>query len=296
MKIGTTYAHPHIDYLGLDQEHSLHEMLDFGFDIVRLGCYWNECEPVEGTFNFSRMKNILDHCEERHLEVVMCVGMKAPRHPEYYIPDWLGKRSPERIETEVLRFVKVCVEELRSYSCITHWHVENEPLDPSGPNGWAIPEALLRKEVELVRVLDIRPIVVNFWGNELSKRGLLPLVKDYADIVGLDIYYKVPLDRIGYWHPNDSDRKLKKIIQNFPKPVWITELQAEPWEAGVNVSDHDNPGSMNPDLLRENFVRVKQFDCEVILLWGFEYWLWRKSMGDTRMWDAAKELVLREKR
>lgn len=297
MKLGTSFSQRHLDYIGLDFDQALLELTQFGFDIVRLGCYWDDIEPKQDTFDFSLTKKMLDACEQAGLDVVLTIGMKAPRWPEYFVPSWLKARTPAELETSVLHFIERCIEEFKQYTCIKYWQVENEPLDPSGPHEWAISRELLAKEVALVKKLDEREIIVTFWGNELSKRNLYTQVTDFADFIGIDMYYKVPLGNTGaYWKPNDSDRKLQKIIAEYPRPVWIAELQAEPWEPYEVYTEDANPKSINHELLLKNYQRACTLGADTILFWGFEYWLWKREHGDSRMWDTAKDLVRNNKK
>lgn len=290
MIIGTTFSHRHLRHLRLDIDESLINLLSLKFDLVRLGIYWDESEPDPGKFDFSHIKKLLDFCEENNQDVILTVGMKAPRWPEFYLPNWLRHKKPNEIEPEVLKFMETSIKELGSYKCIKYWQVENEPLDPSGPEKLTVLYDLLKKEVELVRSLDRRQITVNLWGNELTKRNLYKEILEITDNVGIDIYYKTP-SIIGYAGPKDSDEKIRNIFESFETSLWITELQAEPWERGELVAFSNNPPSMNVQLLSNNFARAKKMNPETILLWGFEYWLYRKFKNDARLWETVKTLV-----
>ena len=293
MQIGTTFGHREIQHLGLHQDRSLEQLLDFGFDLVRLGVYWKEVQPNPNSFDLSSIVQILDVCEERGQQVILTVGMKAPRWPEFHHPGWLQIAEPSQAASEVLRFLERSVLALQHYSCIVSWQVENEPLDPSGPHGWVVPEYLLEQEVDLVKRLDKRPIHLNAWGNELSRRGAWPILQRLGDSVGIDLYYKVPFTRWWYVGPRDSDKKLAGMIEQCDKPVWITELQAEAWEQRDSFKWQVSPGSINPQLLAKNFERAVALQPEVILLWGFEYWLWQKQQGRPELWRVVEKLVRR---
>jgi hypothetical protein len=86
-------------------------------------------------------------------------------------------------------------------------------------------------------------------------------------------------------------KKLKEIVEeikNSGKSFWITELQAEPWEPNDLVYKGDSPPSFMPEQFEKNLKWGKSFNPSIILLWGFEYWYWRKSIGDLRYWNEAK--------
>src|SRR5690606_1853571 len=226
MLLGTTYSHREINYLKLDQNQSFLELLDLKFDVIRLCAYWSEIEKVNGAYNFQILTNMLDTCEQRQQKVLLVVGMKSPRWPEYFIPGWIQAASVEQARSHASMFIQQAVQHLQKYSCIVAWQVENEPLDPSGPQKWNIPLSILEEEVALVKQLDPdRPVHLTAWGNELTRRQTFAQITEIADSIGLDLYYKVPQTRWMYSGPKDSDKTLKLMIQNANKPVWITELQ-----------------------------------------------------------------------
>lgn len=295
MIFGTTYSHRHSQYLRLNPQVTFAELLDFHFTVIRLACYWDEIETSEGRYDFSAIRGLLDECEKVGQRVLLTVGMKAPRWPEYYFPHWLPDKTPEGAENFVYSFIEQTITTLKEYSCITHWQVENEPLDQSGPKQFMIPISILQREVRIVKTKDKRPILINVWGNELGKRNLLPKVASLSDIIGLDLYYKVPLFARIYRGPHDSDKKLTGLTKTVGKPVWVTELQAEPWEHNTVVARTDKTPSMNERLLKKNYERAKELQPEGIFFWGFEYWLMRKNMGDASLWTAAREIMKSEK-
>src|SRR5690606_31190151 len=59
-----------------------------GFTHVRISVEWAEVEPSEGVYDFSALDAMLAEAERRDIGVMVTVGMKAQRHPEYYIPTW----------------------------------------------------------------------------------------------------------------------------------------------------------------------------------------------------------------
>lgn len=197
-----------LKYLDLDIEKGLEELFSLRMDIVRLGLYWNEIEKSKRKFDFNKISQILEMFETTNREVVLTVGMKAPRWPEFYLPTWLKDKKPEDIKDETLNFVENCVKRLKGYSCIKYWQIENEPLDPSGPKKLIVPYEILKEEVDLVRSLDKRRILINLWGNEFTKRNFYPVIADLANIIGIDItgYIENPKEIIAY------GKKLKKLL------------------------------------------------------------------------------------
>lgn len=289
MILGTTFSHRHLKYLRLDLDESLNDLLSLNLDLIRLGVYWDDVETEASKYNFTEIKKLLNFFTKNNQNVLLTVGMKAPRWPEFYIPKWIKNKNPKHLESQVLKLIEASVAELKGYECIKYWQIENEPLDPSGSSRQTVPYDTLKREKELLRGLDERPVVINLWGNQLSKRKVYLEVKEIADIIGIDLYYKTPWIR-GYRGPRDTDEKIKRILGGLDKPFWITELQAEPWERNESAARLDNPPSLIPKLLRDNFNRAKKINPSAIFLWGSEYWMYKKKNGDLRLWDTAKEI------
>jgi hypothetical protein len=273
--------------LELDHKESFKKLLDCRFDIIRLCVYWDEVQSGRNTLDLSLIKQELDACEGAGQEVVVAIGMKAPRWPEYYIPDWAGK-TPMDAEKFILPFVERTIKELQQHQCIRYWQIENEPLDPSGPDNYTIGHEILKREVDTVKKLDTRLCLVTLWGNELKSRGFMSMIDNMADIVGVDLYYKCP-KKDGYSSPED----IAADLRHLGKPLWITELQAEPWENDEAVKMSLQTPSITAELLQENYEKVLEFQPEAVLFWGFEYWLWREKMGDDSLWNKVREILQR---
>lgn len=291
--LSITFSPRQLKYLWLDVDDALQTALGFGFAHLRIGTYWSEVETVSGQYDFSKLQELLETCEKVQQSVVLTVSVKAPRWPEFYWPDSISKHGFKNQETQrkILNFVQHTVSELSKFSCITHWQIENEPFDPSGPENAVIPRDFLQKEVELVQRLDQRPIVLTLWGNTLSSRKNLPQLEQLSDIIGIDLYYRQFMTQIlgksFYSGPQDSDQKIRQIIAQSPKPIWITELQAEPWEKDQAGYFGKNPGSMSPEILQKNLERAVKLGVAEIFLWGFEYWVYRKMKGENRYFTLS---------
>lgn len=285
--IGWTYSHRQAEWLGISAETGLQDILEWQPTCVRLGVYWDESEPSPQHYDFSKIIELLEICEKKHQPVLLSVGMKAPRWPEFYFPQHIVP-NPQNPQTQsaLLEFLEKTLDTLQKYTCITHWQIENEPLDPSGPNDQVIPFAFLQTECELIRQKDSRPLVVNLWGNDVAARGHWPRAATLADIVGLDLYYKQHLTSLLgkniYSGPRISHARLQKKIATSEKPVWITELQAEPWEKDEATYRSSAPTSMNLTLLKKNITTGLTLGAEMILLWGAEYWLWKQKNNDVK--------------
>lgn len=316
MKLGTTLSHRHLDMLSISDEEAFSEIKNSGIKYLRLGCYWDEIEKEKNNFDFSRIKKLLDFCEEEKIQVLLTVGCKAPRLPEFYFPFWL--KNPFNFEKNkflLFNFVKKSIEELKIYKCIFSWQIENEPLDKFFMT--VVPDNIVFEEIRICRELDKRPIHINFWGNDLIERGVYPKTLDKADSIGVDFYFYIR----GMWKDDKvlEQEKLKKIfgeLQKTKKEIWITELQAEPWAFHpfeftfvkfyekflrknpklflytTNIVDtKKNSKSIDLNKLKEIYAEVTNAGFQNIFFWGFEYWLWRKKkFGDESFLEFFKSI------
>ncbi|MEK7169179.1 MAG: beta-galactosidase [Patescibacteria group bacterium] len=306
MEIGVTFSHKHIKDLGLDLQKSLQGLKSLKIKWVRLCCYWDEIEAVEGTFNYSTINTIVNFCELNKISIILSIGMKSPRYPEYYIPNWLNNRiklkrnslitvKDDYLLNKTKYFIKKTIIKFKKYKSIKIWQVENEPLDPSGENWFSIDKDFLKEEISLIKGLDpTREIMVNLWGNLLSARKNYKQAIKLADIVGIDLYLRCPVVFLKFFFkfmgPLDNDLKLNFIlnkIRKSGKKVFIAELQMEPWEPNEIITQKNNPRSFLPKHFVENIKYAKSLNPEITFLWGYEYWLWRKARGDKRYWDEA---------
>ncbi len=271
MNIGTTFSHRHAHFIGLDVISAYKELLTYKFDVIRLCTYWDE--------NLHTVKELLDLSEVSSQKVVITLGMKAPRWPEFYFPHEISVRDQNDInkivEKQIVEYMYQCVNTLKGYGCIKYWQVENEPLDKSGPRNLTVPIDILKQEIAIVRAQDSRPIITTLWGNSLFERKIYSKLIEISDVIGLDLYYRVPSSKGEYTGPEKPDANYMLFVLGCKKPVWITELQAEPWS---------KPESMNLQHLVVNFDHAKKINAEQVLLWGCEYWLWRKKFFNDDSW------------
>lgn len=294
-KFGTTFSQPHLQHLGISIESALATAFSLKLDHLRIGAYWNTIQTDPNTFNFDPLTHILTQCQTAGQSVVLTIGVKAPRWPEFFWPSHVEVQSTDNPETQqkILTFIRTSVTALQKFSCITHWQVENEPLDPSGPAAISISNSFLSEEVALVRSIDSRPIIITLWGNELVKRNFLTTALQLADIVGIDLYYKQFVTQLAgksfYTGPSQSHSTLAKALAQSSKPIWITELQAEPWEKDEATYLSSNTQSISPSLLEKNLKQAVQLPVTEILFWGFEYWMWKNQQGDNSYLKYIRE-------
>ena len=312
-RFGVSFSQRQSDYLMLPWAKVYAATLGLSPAVIRLGAYWDRIEHTPGSYDFSVLELQLDRAGARGMDVILTVGMKAPRWPEYYLPRWLEERvvvghggdvseDPE-VRARVLAFVDRVVRHVRTHQAIVIWQVENEPLDPSGPNRWTIGEKLLAEEVALVRRLDDRPIIVSTFVDvdplmnapwrraELRRRA--EVILDLADILGLDLYPNRGLQLRGHdlyfhwpvwiWEP--AMLELRELALARGQSAWIMEAQAEPWEPNRLVyTDVPLSRSVQPPRAVAAVERLTAAGYDTILLWGVEHWYMRRERHRRTDW------------
>jgi hypothetical protein len=290
---GVVFSQKHSQLLGLDwKENYLAILDDLKAKNLKIITHWDLIEPKENEYFFEDLDWQIREAERRNAKIVLVIGMKTGRWPECHIPKWLDVRS-SMLEEELLKYLKVLVERYKNSRSIWAWQIENEPFFPFGECP-KIKKDVVRKEIELVKSLDLRPVIFtdsgefSFWINA-AKLG---------DIVGTTLHRKVyfkeakryisyPFPPVYYW------RKAKVIDFFFSKKVIIVELQAEPWCKNLiyNCSLEEQKITMDFDQFKKNVDFAKNTGMDTIYFWGGEWWYWLKTkQNDSRIWEEAKSL------
>lgn len=290
MEYGATFSHHELEYIKIDVIKAAKSYTDLNFKWVRLGFYWNE-SLINNNLNLLLLDKLIDYFSNKNINIILTFGMKAPRWPEYYIPqqiidkDNLNQAKNLTLQhkhltsslSDALNFL------LNHYqgSSIKMWQIENEPLDPSGPNKWTINPKLLDFEINLIKSIDpSRKTLINLWANQINS--------DYqqffnqVDAVGLDLY---PCQKT-----KESPQKIQELINKvkLKNDLWITELQAEPWE-NKHYSQLSSYTNFSPNHIYQNLKQANELNPQAILFWGFEFWLFQKLKGDKSYWDTLQK-------
>lgn len=315
--LGTTFSQLQCRYIGIDYRETFRQICNLGFDRIRLCSYWNEIEPQKNQFDFSTLDWLLQESERHGMDVVLAVGMKAPRWPEFHFPEWLSKhydtgagthpldqRSPA-IADYALRFIDAVVNHTRNAARIQYWQVENEPfthLDIAG--GRFLSGQFVQQEVDLIRRLALPHQKILLTGSIVLPFADAPEDEaafhnclNMADAVGINVYSKVPLGQNHYylepqpsfWHTLQTWQS-QLALNN--KEYWIAEAQAEPWEPHQLVALRGlvHPSS-SPSRAIELVQQLTALGYRTILLWGCEYWYWHYQQGRSFWWNTMRQLL-----
>jgi hypothetical protein len=298
---GVTFSKKYATQLGLDW-HTVYlaTLNDLEVKNLRLIAYWDDIEAKRDQYNYQDIKWQLDQAENRNLNVILALGRKVPRYPECFEPTWWKELDNQDYkDVEVLEYVKTTVEELKDYKSIKMWQVENEPFFKFGECDPPIDHNLVLKEIEVVRSLDDRPILVQ----DSGEGGFWFPSYQAGDYLGISMYRKVWYD---FWHVFLGNfiyfqyplahwtYKIKADLTLVPQDkIIVTELQAEPWGPAINskLSQAEKDKTMSRHNFLDTISYAQKAGFKDYYFWGVEWWYWEKYLDNNPFyWDTAKAL------
>jgi len=296
IKWGINFSQIHAQKLGLSWKETYKALLDdLGAKEIRIASYWNLLEPEKGKYFFDDLDWQIKEAEKRKVGIILAIGMKTPRWPEYHIPEWVQGLEKKELEKSLFLLIEKIVQRYKDNPVIWAWQVENEPFFRFG-EGDKISKDFLDKEIALVRNLDFgkRKIIIS----ESGENSFWIKAAERADIVGITMYKKVwnkelkmyfslPYPSVFYW------RKAELIKKIFDKKVICVELQAEPWTPHLIYNDslEEQKKTMNLTQFRKNIDFAKRTGLDAFYLWGGEWWYWlKKEKNEPDIWNEAKKL------
>lgn len=290
-KLGFSFRPLQAEALGLDPGATLHKLLDFPVEVVRLAAHWNRIEVRPGSFDTSALDRYLEQVEVAGKEVILSVGaIKNFGYPEFFVPahrlrDALPERqlvtlnSHPELAAAAQEFASHIVDRYRGRRAIVAWQVEHEAVDPLGlEHSWRLDVGLVAREVAAVRAVDpTRPILMNGFlptstpvaflqrHRTRDQGDSLAVAQELADILGIDFYSRhavlpgaglsIYLDGGRLPWRRESWRRVGRWADQSGRRVMIAEGQAEPWEA-VTVPPSPVgmvPYSCPPERVIDNF-------------------------------------------
>ena len=260
---------------------------DLNIKNIRLPIYWDEIEKEEGFFDFTVFDELIALGEDYNINYIINLGWRLPRWPECHAPPWSKGREKEK----TLIMIKEVIEHYKDNDNIKAWQIENEPLlNTFGlcPDG---DEDFLKKEIDLVKSLDQRDIIISASG-ELSSWGREVKL---ADIFGTTIYRVVYTPFFGYFrYPLPPQFYNYKAQFNNVERMIISELQLEPWvpnDRGIyNLSKKEKNKSLNLEKMKANLQFAINTNFSQVYLWGAEWWYYEKVNNNPLFWELIKEL------
>lgn len=290
---GANFSQKHAQTLGLDWKKAYIEIMDdLGVKRLKLGTYWDYIEWEKGQYSFADLDWQIKEAEKRDVEIILVIGMKTPGWPECHIPRWAKDLSKREQQIEILKYLEQIVLRYKDSQAIRYWQVENEPFFPFGNCLWR-DKKFLKKEIELVKSLDSRKIII-------SESGEFPLwfkAAKYGDIVGVTMYRKVWFKELNsyivYPFPATFYKRKASLIKTlFGKEVIGVELQAEPWGPFpvYNLPMAEQEKSMSLERFKKNVAFAQKVGFSENYFWGVEWWYWMKENNQPEIWNEAQQL------
>lgn len=291
---GVTFSPIATKDLGLDSDKVYQSLFDdLKIKDLRLPVYWNEVEKTPGHFDFSSYDQMLDLAQQKGTKVTLVLGYKVPRWPECFAPKWNEKLSNEKLQEQILELLKIEVNHFKGRPEITAWQVENEPLLTFGICKM-LGDDFLKQEVDLVRTLDSRPIILT----DSGERGFWISPTKFSDIFGTTLYRTVWDQVFGmlhypyppFYYPLRAFLTTHIFAPNS-QGILISELQAEPWPPNkplnkTPIAEQIKLFSM--DDFQETVGYAAQTNIKKQYFWGVEWWYFMKTQGHPEYWDFAK--------
>lgn len=290
---GVTFSTKFCGEIGLNWEEVYLAILDdLKVKEIRLPLYWDDIESEPGIFDFSMYDYIIEEGAKRDVKFIVNIGWRLPRWPECHAPTWTNKLTLETTRARVVRMLEATVNHYKDNPAIIAWQLENEPFfnefgvcPPS--NDW-----FFDKELETVKRLDDRPVIVSATG-ELSwwrKEAKL------ADIFGTTVYRVVWGNLTGYVrYPIPAwFYRFKANLVGIPKDKRIiVELQAEPWVPKgsiIYLPEHEASKTFNMDQFKANLQFGINVGFNKAYLWGVEWWYHQYKNGNKAYWEFARTI------
>jgi hypothetical protein len=331
VQVGISFSPLRASALGLDYKEAFKRLESLHFRIIRLSAYWDETE-ANGYDQLDWLMSEAQRSRQPVALSVGMKGLGWPEFfiPARVMPADIKEghdvaQDPDLAEAAI-SFVEKTLERYKDNRALIAWQVENEPFNRAGPMRLWIDPAFVRREVALVKLNDPRhrPVIVNAFSHHnlifdqasdrqgISLKRLLGFDADQAerdslsvidpgDILGLDVYTAIGYRFLGRSHLSRADSDWADRLSRWRdqalkqrKRAWITEAQAEPWEATSET--YTSPLSISPKEILSTFLNLKEAGYSTVLLWGSEYWLWRADAGDARWLDAVRHILSGEAR
>ncbi|OGZ22062.1 MAG: hypothetical protein A2W55_01000 [Candidatus Nealsonbacteria bacterium RIFCSPHIGHO2_02_38_10] len=292
---GVNFSQKQAQNLGVDwKENYLALLDDLNVRNLRIASYWDLIEKKQGKYDFSDLDWQIKTAEERGAKVILVVGRKTPRWPECHEPEWALNYESAIMNQELLKYIEKIVDRYKDSSAIWAWQVENEPFFPFGECPKPDKE-LLKKEIELVRLIDVRPVMI-------SESGEVPFwfkAGRYGDIIGITMYQKVWFKELNNYisypfPPIFYSRKADIIKWIFRKKVLCVEFQAEPWGPKLlydNLALSEQEKTMSLEQFKKNVEFAEKTGLDSFYLWGSEWAYWmREKQAKPKIWEEMRKL------
>lgn len=298
VKYGITFSPKYARYLGLDWKKTYLNVLDdLKVKNLRLPSYWDVLEKYEGKYDFSETDFMLTEAAKRGVKVILVLGARQPRWPECHVSIWAKKLTVAQSQQKTLDFIQKVVERYKKNASIWAYQVENEPFAYWFGECDSLDKKFLLEEIQLVKTLDTKPIILTDSGEWSSWVDVMKL----SDILGISIYKKAYNPNLHTyldypflpWMYDFKSTLVRKIFAPKNEKTIVMELQTEPWLSDKDAKE-GSPARENqlfsPSDFKSNIEFVKKTGFDEAYLWGVEWWYWMAAHGHPEYLQFAKTL------
>jgi hypothetical protein len=292
---GASFSPEQATALGLDWKETYQALLsDLGIKRFRLNSYWDVLEPKQGEYDYSSLDYELEQAKAHGATVTLSIGLRQPRYPECHQPGWASSMSKNDQDQALYSFVTQVVNRYKNDSTIESWQLENEAVNTVFGVCAHYDRDRLISEFGLVKRLDSsRPVIMS-----VSNEYGLPVGDPRPDEFSLSVYRIVNNAHLpgGYFTypftPLFHGLRAAIIERFIHRPVFVGELQAEPWGPKflADMSMDEQNKSMDAAKLTSIVQYARDTGLSTFDLWGAEWWYWRLQHGDPSVWAAAKQI------
>lgn len=297
IQFGITFSPKFAQDLQLDWQLTFQKILDeLNVKNIRIPTYWDVIEKEEGKDDFSETDFILDHANKKGAKVILVLGERQPRWPECHVPAWVKNLSLNSHQEKIKEFITRVVKQYKDHPEIWAWQVENEPLLPFFGRCNNPDEKFLREEIELVRRLSDKLIIVS----DSGELGLWITPMQVSDIFGTTLYRKVYNPVLGYTtYPilpylyNLKSALISRIFAPKNQKTIIVELQAEPWSPINSLAKtpiDQQLSAFSISNFKDIISYAKNTGFDENYLWGVEWWYYMAEHGHPEYLEYAKTL------
>ncbi len=282
---------------------------------VRISVEWSQVEPRPGEYDFRLIDALLREADRSGAKVLLGVGVKAQRDPEFYIPDWVLAKAELQglvyidrdpyLRERALAMIEAVIAHVSGSPAIEAWNADNEPYVPSlRAEDWELSREFVRLERDAIRANDPKARIVSInhaqhfifdqrWKDALADGDALAAsFYPFRTVEALGRSFVIAIPELGPLEPNYAAQA--RSAHATGKPFWLTELQAEPWvDEDIRLVGPDNP---SPNLTAANFRKsieyARRSGADRVYLWGAEWWLFqRQHYGDSSWWELARAAI-----
>lgn len=294
---GVSFSRERSEEFDLDWQDNYTALLDdMQLRHLRLMSYWSSHEKERGQFDFADLDWQVSEAAKRGAKVDIVLGLRQPRWPECWEPEWATKLNGNEWKQAIYAYIEVVVNRYKHNPAVANWQLENEAVNNwFGTCGEPDRERLV-EEFNLVKRLDPNRNI----RMSLSDQHGLPFNQPIPDEFGFSVY-RIVWNTFSPWHfyivyptPIWYHRARAMAIDwMHHKPVFIHELQMEPWGPSdtTQLTIDEQNKSMSVEQIKKSMKFARQIGAKDIDLWGGEWWYWRKVNGDPSIWDTVKQQV-----